>query len=92
LGARGPFEAIPRLLKLADFPKYTLMSIGATRYTDFGERVYLEAADESIVVAYDSSLCSAADVEQLLLDGVVQEEGLTILRQKVVSSLDKIPS
>jgi hypothetical protein len=89
LGARGPFEAIPRLLKLADFPKYTLMSIGATRYTDFGEHVYLEASDESIVVAYDSRLCSTTDVEQFLVDGVDQEEGLSILRQKVVSQFDK---
>jgi hypothetical protein len=80
-----PFEAILPLLKDADFPQYTLIGVGATRYTDYGEQTYLEVNDECFVVVYDSTRYTAKDIEQLLIQGVYQGEGLSILYQTVIS-------
>lgn len=52
----GPLESISSLLKKANYPKKALISIGATRYTDFGEKTYLQAGDESFVIVYDPKL------------------------------------
>lgn len=81
---QGPFEDIAKMLKQANFPEVALIGIGATRYSDYGERVYLEARDESIVVAYDARQHSVDDIEQLLSEGVDEGDGLSVLRQIVV--------
>jgi hypothetical protein len=52
----GPLESISSLLETANYPKKAVISIGATRYTDFGEKTYLQAGDESFVIVYDSKL------------------------------------
>lgn len=49
----GPMNHIAGLLKAADFPKKAVISIGATRYTEFGETNFLQVGDTSIVVVYN---------------------------------------
>lgn len=80
-----PFEAILPLLKDANFPRYALIGVGATRYTDYGEQTYLQVSDESFVVVYDSTSYTAEDIEQLLTQEVYQGEGLSILYQTIIS-------
>lgn len=48
-----PLEDVGALLRAAGRPATLVVGIGATRYTDFGERTYLRVDDESIVVVYD---------------------------------------
>ena len=50
---QGPMNDIPELLKQANYPSQAIISIGATRYTEFGETHYLQVGDTSIVVVYD---------------------------------------
>ncbi len=49
----GPLEDIAAHLKACGYPQYALVSIGATAYTNFGERHYLQAGDEIYVIAYN---------------------------------------
>ncbi len=58
----GPAENIAELLFIADYPQQTLISIGATCYTPFGETNYLQAGDTSIVVVYNGEIYSQQDI------------------------------
>ena len=50
----GPLEDISMHLKASNYPKQTMVSIGATAYAEFGEKNYLESGDEIYVVVYDA--------------------------------------
>jgi len=52
----GPLENIAAHLKTTNYPKQALISIGATAYAEFGEKNYLQSADEVYVIAYDKNL------------------------------------
>lgn len=49
----GPLENIAEHLKNCEYPKQALITIGATAYTEFGEKNYLQSGDEVYVIAYD---------------------------------------
>jgi len=46
----GPLEDLNTLLLEANKPKQLLISIGATRYTEFGEKHYLQKGDITYVI------------------------------------------
>jgi len=48
----GPMNHIIPLIGAAGYPAQTVISIGATRYTEFGETHFLQPGDTSIVVVY----------------------------------------
>ena len=80
----GPLENIARWLEIAGRPKQALISIGATRYTDFGESNFLEPGDESIVVVYDARRYSTAEIQRIASSAVpAPAEGISLLRQSV---------
>ena len=62
----GPLEHLAEHLATAGRPKRALISIGATRYTDFGETHFLQPGDESVVVVYDGTVHSAEAVYSAL--------------------------
>lgn len=49
----GPMNNIAHLLQQADYPSKAVISIGATRYTEFGESNYLQIGDKAMVVVYN---------------------------------------
>lgn len=51
----GPMNDIASLLKQANYPTKTIIAVGATRYTPFGDSHYLRAGDTSIVIVYDGT-------------------------------------
>jgi hypothetical protein len=51
----GPLENIAEHLQTCDYPKQAFISIGATAYTEFGEKNYLKSADKVYVIAYDKN-------------------------------------
>lgn len=51
---QGPMNHIAELLKQANYPTKAVISIGATRYTEFGEHNFLQVGDTSIVVVYNA--------------------------------------
>lgn len=80
----GPLENVAHWLELAGRPKQALISIGATRYTAFGETHFLEPGDVSIVVVYDARRFSREDVRRIAGGTVpAPTEGLSLLRQTV---------
>ncbi|MBV7388944.1 hypothetical protein KRX11_09880 [Pasteurellaceae bacterium TAE3-ERU1] len=49
----GPTHHIAPLLETAGYPQQAVISIGATRYTEFGETHFLQPGDVSMVVVYN---------------------------------------
>ncbi len=78
----GPAENIHSYLKAAGFPKKIFVSVGATRYSDFGKENFLMSDDDSIVAVYPDSY-SKKEIESLILDGK-KAEGVSLLCQRVV--------
>jgi len=52
----GPLENITAHLQSTNYPKQALISIGATAYAEFGEKNYLQSADEVYVIAYNNNV------------------------------------
>jgi hypothetical protein len=61
-----PLESVRQYLRDCGQPNKLLVTIGATRYTPFGESTYLEPGDESIVVVYDSAVVGLGDIVEAL--------------------------
>ncbi|OCH15175.1 MULTISPECIES: DUF5718 family protein [unclassified Aliivibrio] len=62
----GPAENLALYLSDADYPQQTIISIGATRYTPFGETNFLQSGDESIVVVYNGDKYNSKDIEDMV--------------------------
>lgn len=79
----GPMNHIAAMLKQADYPTKAVISIGATRYTDFGEHNFLQIGDTSIVVVYNGKTYS----HQQIVEMAEQEQfaaDISALVQKVI--------
>ncbi|MEM0555135.1 MULTISPECIES: DUF5718 family protein [Aeromonas] len=62
----GPAEHIQGQLAQAGHPPHALISIGATRYTPFGETHFLKPGDTSCVVVYPGSRYSEAEIREAI--------------------------
>lgn len=81
----GPLEAIKSYLHEANCPSQAIISIGATRYTHFGETNFLQEGDEVIVVVYDNNLYCMNPILSLANKGALEgKEGISALTQKVI--------
>ena len=81
----GPLENISEWLATAGRPAQALISIGATRYTDYGETTFLARGDVSIVALYDAARFDLDAIRAIARgDTDVPAEGLSLLRQTVV--------
>lgn len=80
---QGPLEVLRRELQSIGNPAQALISIGATRYTDFGETHFLEPGDELFVVLYNQNYESAKSVVEHLNKGTQMHTSSSILHQKV---------
>ena len=78
-----PLESISELLKNANYPKQAIISVGATRYTEFWENTFLEKDDEVFVVLYNSEKYSLEEIEKLLENKNFPSEDISLLYQKV---------
>ena len=81
-------DNIYEYLKEAGFPKNLMISIGATRYTDFGEHNFLQNDDKACVILYPQSKFSAGEIEAELAKVVFENgtfsDGISALIQTVV--------
>jgi hypothetical protein len=81
----GPLEDLNGHIKDAHFPKGLIVSIGATSYTEFGEKTFLEVGDEIFVIVYDSLTKSFEEIQKKVADGdTLQIAGASILYQKII--------
>lgn len=84
---QGPLESIARRLAIAGRPSEALISVGATRYTPFGESTFLAAGDRSIVAVYDARRYDGEAIRALARSAEGESaEGVSMLRQRVVQA------
>lgn len=62
----GALHSIAALLAEAGYPKRMLISLGSSRYTDYGEQHHLLAGDALCAVLYDSSRIDLSQVTELV--------------------------
>ncbi|WP_457748383.1 DUF5718 family protein [Sulfurimonas sp.] len=79
----GPLEDIKTYMATCKYPKNAIISIGATRYTPYGETTFLQANDEVFVVMYKHSCYSLDEVVQILQNKEYDKENMSILAQEV---------
>jgi hypothetical protein len=80
----GPLEPLSEYLNQAMRPKQAIISIGATRYTPFGETHFLQEGDEIIVVVYDNNLYCMNPILMMANRHDLNVAGVSALVQKVV--------
>lgn len=84
----GPLECISDWLAVAGHPPQALISIGATRYTKFGETTFLEKGDHAVVALYDASRYDSDAIRERALRAAAGEpeaiDGISLLCQEVV--------
>ncbi len=79
----GPLEPINEYLKTAGLPRQAIISIGATRYTHFGETNFLQEGDEVIVVVYNNAFYCTNPILLMANRNAFESEGISALVQKV---------
>ncbi|MCH9813911.1 MAG: hypothetical protein K0U47_08220 [Epsilonproteobacteria bacterium] len=80
----GPLEDLNRLILDADKPKKLLISIGATRYTKFGETHYLQKGDTAYIIVYNHSRYDHERISEMIDKGEFANCQASILRQEVI--------
>ena len=80
----GPLEPLNEYIHACDNPSEAIISIGATRYTAFGEKTFLKPNDESIVIVYNHTKVSYADVLESVKASKYSNENMSVLAQKVI--------
>ena len=80
----GPLEPLLQYIKEAGYPEKLVVSIGATRYTTYGESTFLQEGDEVIVVVYDNDLYCKNPIMMMAQTGELNVVGVSALVQKVV--------
>jgi len=81
--AKGPLEDLNKLIIEAKKPEKLLISIGATRYTEFGENHFLKKGDILYVALYPHKRYSHDDMV-IMIEKESFENGISLLRQEVV--------
>jgi len=80
----GPLEPISEYIHACDNPPEAIISIGATRYTPYGETTFLKTGDESIVILYDATKLSNSDILEMVKNSKYDENNMSVLAQKVL--------
>lgn len=79
----GPLEAIESYIDACGNPDEAIISIGATRYTPYGENTFLQAGDEVLIALYDRREQTLEEVTAFLYEHKYNEKNMSVLAQKV---------
>ena len=79
----GPLEPLVEYVDACGHPKEAIISIGATRYTEYGETTFLESGDEVVIVVYNRDSLSKDDVLKSVQNSSYDEVNMSVLAQKV---------
>ncbi len=80
---QDPMNNIAELLAQANYPTKAVISIGATRYTEFGEKNFLQIGDKSMVVVYPNQQYSHQEIVEMAKKEVFAED-ISALIQEVI--------
>ena len=61
-----------------------MVSIGATRYTEFGEHNFLKNGDKALVVLYPQDAYTFEEIKHRALRDNLEEDNISVLIQDVV--------
>jgi hypothetical protein len=81
---QGPLEDLPALIRDANYPNQLLISIGATRYTPYGENHYLETGDKLFVVVYPHNNYSYEEIIEMIDKETFTDKNISVLIEEVV--------
>lgn len=80
----GPLEPLNEYISTCREPKEAIISIGATRYTPYGESTFLKSNDEVIIVVYNTKNTSLKNVINDIKNNNYDTENMSVLAQKVI--------
>ncbi|MBO7637591.1 MAG: hypothetical protein J6S91_01315 [Treponema sp.] len=80
----GPAEDIGLYLRACGHPENIMISIGATRYTDYGKSNFLNQGDESLVLLYPEDKYTKEEIEKMAAERDFSAQDISALCQKVV--------
>jgi hypothetical protein len=80
---KGPAEDISALLAASEQPENCILSIGATRYTDYGENNFLAKGDRSIVVVFDHTKYNNDQIIEFIKRDELEQDAISFLIQEV---------
>lgn len=80
----GPAEKIYDYLVQSNFPSKIMISIGATRYTEFGEKNYLQKGDKSYIIIYPKKKYSKDNLIKKIKNDEAFEKEISALIQEVI--------
>jgi hypothetical protein len=78
----GPLEPLNEYIAACSNPKDAIICIGATRYTEFGEKAFLKKGDEVVVVLYPKDETTKEELLQNL--DTHTNKKISILSQRVI--------
>lgn len=81
----GPLENLSDYIKKCNYPKKAIISIGATRYTNYGQSTFLKSNDEVIIVVYNRVKTKLEDVIDSIKSNSYNKANMSVLAQKIVS-------
>ena len=81
---QGPLEPLLEYVKACGCPKHAVISIGATRYTHYGESHFLQEGDEVIVALYDNDIHCKNPIMSDVMNRRYDKTGVSYLVKRVV--------
>ncbi len=79
----GPAEDIHSYLLESSQPEKIMVSIGATRYTEWGENNFLQNGDKAVVILYPESLYSKEAILKAVENDDLDSPAISVLSQTV---------
>ncbi|ABB44785.1 conserved hypothetical protein [Sulfurimonas denitrificans DSM 1251] len=80
----GPLEPLSQYILECQNPNKAIISIGATRYTPYGESTFLKESDELFVILYNHTILSLEKIIESIKNNTLEALQISLLRQKVV--------
>lgn len=81
---KGPLEPLLEYIETCGHPEHAVISIGATRYTPFGETHFLKDGDEVIIVLYDGETHCQRTIMADVITENYDKRGVSYLVESVV--------
>jgi hypothetical protein len=78
----GPLEPLSEYISACSNPKEAIISIGATRYTEYGENTFLKNGDEVVIALYSKNDSTKEEVSKNI--GNSSYDKMSVLAQKVI--------
>lgn len=80
----GPLEPLSEYISACQNPTHAIISIGATRYTHYGETTFLKKDDELFVMLYNHTLLSLENIIDSIKNDSFDFKDISVLKQRVI--------